>query len=117
MTLDRFAHPTLVVVDMQNDFVRVGAPLEVPEARATIPAFTEPVLLAQGCREGQRSPPSNPDRHGGDTKIQSIRIPGGPGRSLERLQRPTALECAFESPRVSCGLLPPSGSCGRQSGC
>jgi nicotinamidase-related amidase len=49
MTLDRFAHPTLVVVDMQNDFVRVGAPLEVPEARATIPAFTEPVLLAQGA--------------------------------------------------------------------
>lgn len=28
----------LVVVDMQNDFVRVGAPLEVPDARATIPA-------------------------------------------------------------------------------
>ena len=28
----------LVVVDMQNDFVRVGAPLEVPDARQTIPA-------------------------------------------------------------------------------
>jgi nicotinamidase-related amidase len=28
----------LVVVDMQNDFVRTGAPLEVPDARATIPA-------------------------------------------------------------------------------
>jgi nicotinamidase-related amidase len=27
---------SLVVVDMQNDFVRAGAPLEVPEARATI---------------------------------------------------------------------------------
>jgi nicotinamidase-related amidase len=26
----------LIVVDMQNDFVRVGAPLEVPDARATI---------------------------------------------------------------------------------
>lgn len=26
----------LIVVDMQNDFVRVGAPLEVPEARNTI---------------------------------------------------------------------------------
>jgi ureidoacrylate peracid hydrolase len=35
---ERLAHPALVVVDMQNDFVRVGAPLEVPEARATIPA-------------------------------------------------------------------------------
>ena len=28
----------LVIVDMQNDFVRDGAPLEVPDARATIPA-------------------------------------------------------------------------------
>lgn len=28
----------LLIVDMQNDFVRVGAPLEVPDARATIPA-------------------------------------------------------------------------------
>jgi nicotinamidase-related amidase len=26
----------LVIVDMQNDFVRVGAPMEVPDARATI---------------------------------------------------------------------------------
>ena len=31
------ASTALVVVDMQNDFVRVGAPLEVPDARATIP--------------------------------------------------------------------------------
>jgi len=37
-TDERLVHPALVVVDMQNDFVRVGAPLEVPEARATIPA-------------------------------------------------------------------------------
>lgn len=29
----------LVVVDMQNDFVRVGAPQEVPDARATIPTI------------------------------------------------------------------------------
>ena len=28
----------LIVVDMQNDFVRVGAPLEVPDARETIGA-------------------------------------------------------------------------------
>lgn len=34
--LDRLSSPALIVVDMQNDFVRVGAPLEVPEARATI---------------------------------------------------------------------------------
>ena len=31
-------NPALIVVDMQNDFVRVGAPLEVPDARATIDA-------------------------------------------------------------------------------
>jgi nicotinamidase-related amidase len=32
----RFRDHALVVVDMQNDFVRAGAPLEVPQARATI---------------------------------------------------------------------------------
>lgn len=31
----------LVVVDMQNDFVRVGAPLEVPDARETIDVHIE----------------------------------------------------------------------------
>src|SRR5580658_9892816 len=35
---ERLQRPALVVVDMQNDFVRVGAPLEVPDARATIGA-------------------------------------------------------------------------------
>ena len=29
--------PALLVIDMQNDFVRRGAPFEVPEARETIP--------------------------------------------------------------------------------
>jgi nicotinamidase-related amidase len=29
----------LLVVDMQNDFVRAGAPMEVPDARATIPVI------------------------------------------------------------------------------
>lgn len=33
------ARSALVVVDMQNDFVRVGAPQEVPDARATIPVI------------------------------------------------------------------------------
>lgn len=33
---DRLQAPALLVVDMQNDFVRTGAPLEVPDARATI---------------------------------------------------------------------------------
>ncbi|MCW5729332.1 MAG: cysteine hydrolase [Alphaproteobacteria bacterium] len=35
---DRAREPALVIVDMQNDFVRVGAPLEVPKARETIEA-------------------------------------------------------------------------------
>ena len=48
MTIDRFAHPALLVVDMQNDFVRVGAPLEVPQARETIAAHQ---LLLTTCRE------------------------------------------------------------------
>jgi nicotinamidase-related amidase len=47
MVLDRLARPALVVVDMQNDFVRIGAPLEVPESRATIPVHQ--ALLA-ACR-------------------------------------------------------------------
>ena len=46
MVLDRLARPALVV-DMQNDFVRIGAPLEVPQSRATIPAHQ--ALLA-ACR-------------------------------------------------------------------
>ena len=33
---ERLRQPALVIVDMQNDFVRQGAPLEVPDARATI---------------------------------------------------------------------------------
>lgn len=40
---DRFAirrdECALIVVDMQNDFVREGAPLEVPQARAIIPTL------------------------------------------------------------------------------
>jgi len=35
---ERVRDPALVVVDLQNDFVREGAPLEVPDARATIDA-------------------------------------------------------------------------------
>jgi nicotinamidase-related amidase len=48
MPVDRWANPALLIVDMQNDFVREGAPMEVPDARATIPQHQE--LLAF-CRE------------------------------------------------------------------
>jgi nicotinamidase-related amidase len=37
MAIDRWAGPALLIVDMQNDFVRAGAPMEVPQARETIP--------------------------------------------------------------------------------
>jgi nicotinamidase-related amidase len=33
---DRLRNAALIIVDMQNDFVREGAPLEVPDARRTI---------------------------------------------------------------------------------
>lgn len=36
MAADQWHNPALVIVDMQNDFVREGAPMEVPEARETI---------------------------------------------------------------------------------
>ena len=35
---ERVADPALLIVDMQNDFVRAGAPLEVPGARSTVSA-------------------------------------------------------------------------------
>lgn len=41
----------LIVVDMQNDFVRVGAPLEVPDARETIEVHQE---LLSWFRERER---------------------------------------------------------------
>lgn len=37
----------LVVVDMQNDFVRTGAPMEVPDARATIRAHLDLIAAAR----------------------------------------------------------------------
>lgn len=48
MPIDRWANPALLIVDMQNDFVRKDAPMEVPDARVTIPQQQE--LLAF-CRE------------------------------------------------------------------
>jgi len=33
---DQWSHPALLIVDLQNDFVREGAPMEVADARATI---------------------------------------------------------------------------------
>ena len=41
----------LVIVDMLNDFVRPGAPLEVPEARKIVPALRR--RIARARREGE----------------------------------------------------------------
>jgi nicotinamidase-related amidase len=41
------AHTALIVVDMQNDFVREGGTLRVPDAEATIPAIQHLVALAR----------------------------------------------------------------------
>jgi nicotinamidase-related amidase len=48
--LDR-SRQALLVVDMQNDFVREGAPQEVPDARATIPVIRS--LLERFRAEGR----------------------------------------------------------------
>ena len=42
---DWLQHPALLIVDMQNDFARRGAPLEVPDARHTIGAHRELISL------------------------------------------------------------------------
>lgn len=46
----RYKSPALCIVDMQNDFVRVGAPLEVADARATFAAHLR--LIAAFRRVG-----------------------------------------------------------------
>jgi nicotinamidase-related amidase len=48
MALDRLAYPALLIVDMQNDFVRIGAPLEVPQSRDTIAVHRRLIAF---CRE------------------------------------------------------------------
>lgn len=47
----RLKNPALVIVDMQNDFVRVGAALEVPDARKTIGAHL--ALIEAFRRQGR----------------------------------------------------------------
>ena len=44
---ERLRDPALLIIDMQNDFVRVGAPLEVPEARATMPVHRRLIEAAR----------------------------------------------------------------------
>jgi nicotinamidase-related amidase len=48
MAVDPWRQPALLIVDMQNDFVREGAPMEVPDARATIPQHQRLITF---CRQ------------------------------------------------------------------
>lgn len=50
MQIDRIdpAKTALIVVDMQNDFVAPGAPMETPAARAMVPKLAETLKM---CRE------------------------------------------------------------------
>lgn len=48
MVIDQWHNPALVIVDMQNDFVREGAPMEVPDARETIAQHQQLIAL---CRK------------------------------------------------------------------
>jgi nicotinamidase-related amidase len=50
MAIDRWIKPALLIVDMQNDFVRVGAPMEVPQARDTIPQHRQLIDCFRSCR-------------------------------------------------------------------
>jgi nicotinamidase-related amidase len=67
----------LVVVDMQNDFLRVGAPQEVPEGRAVIPTVAR---LVEGFRAARRP-------------VVYTRFLAGPARTLMTVWSP---ECGDE---------------------
>src|SRR5499425_635186 len=43
------ARTAMIVVDMQNDFISAGAPMETPAARAMVPKLVEALKI---CRDG-----------------------------------------------------------------
>jgi nicotinamidase-related amidase len=45
----RLDDPALLIVDMQNDFVRQGAPLEVPDARDTLDVHRALITAFREC--------------------------------------------------------------------
>jgi nicotinamidase-related amidase len=47
-SVSRFSSPALLVVDMQNDFVREGAPMEVPDARASLESHRRLIACFRG---------------------------------------------------------------------
>jgi nicotinamidase-related amidase len=49
MAVDQWRKPALLIVDMQNDFVREGAPMEVPDARKTIPQHQQLISFSRSA--------------------------------------------------------------------
>ncbi len=45
-----YRNPALLIVDMQNDFVRRDAPLEVPDALGTVPAHLALIAAFRAAR-------------------------------------------------------------------
>ena len=43
------AKTAMIVVDMQNDFVAAGAPMETPAARAMVPKLAEALKICRGA--------------------------------------------------------------------
>lgn len=62
------ATAALIVVDMQNDFVKEGGSLRVPDAQATIPAIQG--LLARARDAGMRVVFTQDTHHAGDPEWQ-----------------------------------------------
>src|SRR5262249_51392972 len=71
------ARTALVVVDMQNDFVREGGSLRVPDAEATIPAISR--LLGLARARGMRVVYSQDTHRDGDPEWRICPQPGGEG--------------------------------------
>jgi nicotinamidase-related amidase len=81
MAVEQWRNPALVIVDMQNDFVREGAPMEVPDARKTIPQHQQLIAF---CRKA-------------NIPIVYTRFLAGPNRTLMWEWSPE-----LESPVLAC---------------
>lgn len=81
MAVDQWHNPALLIVDMQNDFVREGAPMDVPDARQTIARHQQLITL---FRKAQRP-------------IVYTRFLAGPNRTLMWEWSPQ-----LEAPTLAC---------------
>jgi hypothetical protein len=124
------ARTALVVVDMQNDFVRHGGSLRGPDAEATIPAILGLLELARAkgmpvglgdtrpasSRPTPRSEPACPRPRGGRDQItEGKQVP--PARPLAAVRRPfrrSVLSCGAPGPTIQHGRGESAG--GRRRG-